>query len=179
MGISHTHGLQHSAVPLGPGGAGGEKRRGEPPHLPLTSFSPLPPPPTRVGRGNPPQFGSKVCGSGLRDCWLSPSLRTHLPLQRNKERDWGRDRPCELMLFYISKNLTAAFPLTIPYPPGSTWGFPRTVYIPPRGHIKNTPVSPTTPHPGSQDYKPNNWVRTWYPNLSPPLRGTPTSLGSI
>ena len=73
MGISHTHGLQHSAVPLGPGGAGGEKRRGELPHLPLTSFSPLPPPPTRVGRGNPPQSGSKVCGSGLRDCWLSPS----------------------------------------------------------------------------------------------------------
>ena len=73
IGISHTHGLQHSAVPLGPGGARGEKRRGEPPHLPLTSFSPPPSPPTREGRGNPPQSGSKVCGSGDRDCWLNPS----------------------------------------------------------------------------------------------------------
>ena len=53
---------------------GWEERGGEGSHR----ISPSPPSllcpsPTRVGRGNPPQSGSKVCGSGLHDCWLSPS----------------------------------------------------------------------------------------------------------
>ena len=58
-GISHTHGLEHSVTLLGQGGVGGEERRGEPLHHPLTSSSPPPPSLTHGWGGGEPGLDTR------------------------------------------------------------------------------------------------------------------------